>query len=95
MSAIAGLSRVAAGSTQWVGRALRKHESRNTGISIRNIKSAVCNHGSAACRGGAGSVGYRAERRLVAGVVFAVLFHPVAECYFVHAEFPCNLGDRA
>src|SRR4051794_41681049 len=37
----------------------------------------------------------RGERGLIAGVVAAVLVHPVAECSLVHAEFPCDLGDRA
>src|SRR5215210_7206356 len=37
----------------------------------------------------------RGEWGLIAGVVAAVLVHPVAECSLVHAEFPCDLGDRA
>src|SRR5215207_6883553 len=37
----------------------------------------------------------RAEWRLVADVLLAILVHPVAQRSFVHAEFPCDLSDRA
>src|SRR3954466_15385021 len=37
----------------------------------------------------------RTEWRLVADVLLAILVHPVAQRSFVHAEFPCDLSDRA